>query len=606
MKKILNISLLASILLCGVGISFASDMIKEENILINDDRIFSLGNKYTSLISAMFEEETARLGLNGYHYEIGQRTSQKEVAKVKALNSLKATLENIKPSSLSVYAQADYYTLKELVNLKYFNTEIRKQFELDPMWYLEPIDTIYEMLIKDFIPDQERLGYALKRMEALPNVLRSAEENLTNPSDFIIQSAIDKVNLEISNLQGLKTLVLRIASDRITKSQLNQLSKNMETALKRYRNFLQKKLGNENQADFRLGSENYEYLFDEVYLSPTRYSRVEGLLEKNLNQAQKDLVKWMTPKVLVALPNDEKEQRTVKGKTPVYPKDYHLLAKNFKNAPDYNKVLNTYSEEVRKADEFFVTNKLFPTLSLPIVITSAPPTFRALPSKVNVFPPVALADKRIGDILVTMPKKLNLNKVEFNRDYNYGQLKFNSAEYITPGQALIYSVEPANLSLLCKLSDDMFYIHGWIKYAIDTAYENNFFDKEEDKLNYLWFNYKQAVYAVADYNLQTKYFDFDSALIYLKNAGIDEKEAKAYLNYLALRPFDAVSYIVGSQEFQRLRAKYKKQLKGDFNLATFHTKVLSVGRIPLIALEKTLEKAYAKKDIESYFNMTYF
>lgn len=229
-----------------------------------------------------------------------------------------------------------------------------------------------------------------------------------------------------------------------------------------------------------------------------------------------------------------------------------------------------------------------------------------MPSKVTVYPPVPLSDKQVGDILVSMPKKVNLNKADYASNYNYAKIKFNSSEYITPGQTLIYSVEPANISLLSKLSNDIFYIHGWVKYALDTANENNFFTSEEDQLNYLWFNYKKAVYAIVDYKLQTKAFDLESSLAYMKEAGINENEAKTYLDYLALRPFDAVSYIIGAQEFKRLRTKYKKQLKDEFDLLTFHTKILSVGRIPLIALEKTLEKTYEKKDIDSYFNITYF
>ena len=70
------------------------------------------------------------------------------------------------------------------------------------------------------------------------------------------------------------------------------------------------------------------------------------------------------------------------------------------------------------------------------------------------------------------------------------------------------------------------------------------------------------------------------------------QEAKIYLNYLALRPFEAVSYILGAQEFHRLKVKYQKQLGKKFDLLTFHTKVLSVGRVPLKSLEEVLEKTY--------------
>ena len=103
-----------------------------------------------------------------------------------------------------------------------------------------------------------------------------------------------------------------------------------------------------------------------------------------------------------------------------------------------------------------------------------------------------------------------------------------------------------------------------------------------------------------------KDLDYNSALAYITDAGIKEEEAKTYLNYLALNPFDAVSYIVGAQEFERLKTKYKKQLGKNFNLATFHTKILSLGRIPMIALENSLAKAYAKKEVDSYFSLTYF
>ncbi len=605
MKKTLNTFLLLGTFLFITNISFALTA-REENLLINDDQIFSLANKYTSIVNALFDEESTRLGLDVHYNDIPKRDMQNEVTKIKALNSLRASLDNIKPSSLSTYVQADYYTLRELVGLKYYNTEIRKQYETDPMWYLESIDVVYEILLKDFLPDHKRLDYAFKRLDAIPSILEDAEENLKNPSNLSLKTAIEKINLEVANMQSITTLVQRISNDKTTKKQANQLVKTVTTALNKYKAFLQKQLEGKDNQDFRIGSNNYEYLYQEVYMVPSKYAKLESTLFRNLEQAQKDLTKWIAPKVISSLTDEEKEERTNDGKINIYPKDYYLVYKEYKDTPEYDKILKTYSQEVKDADEFFVTNKLFPTLSLPLVITAAPPILRAMPFKVKVFPPVPLSDKVSGDILIILPKKLNLNKAEYTADYNYGKIKFNTAEYITPGQTLIYSVEHANLSLLCKLSDDIFYINGWIKYAIDTAYKNNFFSKQEDKLNYLWFNYKKAVYAVVDYQLQTKVLDFDTALEYIKNAGIEEKEAESYLNYLALRPFEAVSYIVGAEEFERLRNKYQKKYKNEFTLVDFHTKVLSVGRIPLIALEKTLEKAYAKKEVDSLFNLTYF
>ena len=598
MKKILFVFLVVTFL---IGLSISADAAKNDDLIINDNRIFDLGNKYTSLVSALYEEETARIGLDGYHYSIGKRDRQSEIKKSKAITSLLEAIYDVEPKNLSPYARADYYTLKELVGLKNFNSNIVNQFSLDPMWYLEPLDTIYEILLKDFLPDQDRLSYAMKRLEMMPEVLAQAEDNLTNPSELSLRVAIEKINAENENMQSFTALVKRIYNNKLSKEQIKQLSQRLTTALNKYKTFLQNKLKSGNFSDFRIGDENYEYLYEEVYSVPTRYGKVSNLLRKNLEEAEADLM--LTIQSMKEPPAEENEEE---AEQTVTPNDYYTLAAKYKNAPEYDKVLRTYSDEVKESDQFFVSKKLFPTISLPLVITPAPPVLRSMPSQVTVYPPVPLAEKQSGDILVSLPKKLNLNKKEFNLKYNYGKIKFNAAEFITPGQSLIYSVEPVNSSLLYKLSNDIFYIHGWMKYALDTAYQNGFFDYEEDKLNYHWFNYKKAVYALVDYELQTKNWDYNVALEFIKQSGIKEAEAQAELDYLALRPFDAVSYIIGAQEFNRLKNKYKKKQGKDFDILTFNTKVLSLGRIPLITLEDSLEKAYAKKEVDSLFNMTYF
>lgn len=605
MKKILNIFLLLCTFLAALNI--CSNAAKnEEDLLVNDDRIFALSNKYTSMLASLYREDAARLGVNVYDYEVNIRNTQNEISKVKALTSLIQSVDNIKPESLSLYAQADYYTLKELINLRYFNTKIKNQFELDPMWYLQSLDTIYEIAFKDFLSYQERFDYILKIIDTMPETLQRAEENLTNPSDLSLKLTVERLNLELANVQGLIGFILRISDGtKASKLQLNDSIRPLEKALNKYKTFLQGKLRDKKYVDFRLGDENYKYLFQKVYMMPN-YKKLASVLEKNFKNAQKTLMETISSKVIPELSEEQQKERFVKGVIKTFPKDYYILANKYKDAPKSDQVLQEYSKQITNADRFFVDNKIFPTLSLPINLAQAPQVFKNMPYQVTVYPPIPLVERQIADIFVMLPKKINSNKEEYALNYNYAKIKLNSAEFITPGKALIYSAEPVNISLAHNLSNDMFYINGWIKYALDTAYENDFFTTEEDKLNYIWFNYKKAVYALVDYKLQTKELDLDSALAYIKDAGIEESEAKNYLDYLALNPLDAVSYILGSQEFQRLRTKYKKQLGKEFDLLTFHTKVLSVGRIPIMALEKTLEKAYAKKDVDSYFSMTYF
>ncbi len=624
MKKMLGVFLLFAVFLSLGNLSTAGT--KEDNLLVNDDRVFALSNKYTSMLSALYEEEVAAIGMDLYNYDvsISKHNARNEGEKVKALDSLSKTLNDIRPNSLSAFAQADYYTLKELIGLKYFDIKNKNKLELDALWYLEPLNTVYEVLLKNTLPMQKRIDYSLRLLEIMPETLKEAQANIKNPADLNLKLAIEKIDLEIGAIPGLTELISKISEDKTIKNQFNQATKNLEKALLQYKTFLQNKLGDPNNGDFRIGKKDYEYLYKKVYML-SGYGSLKSTLKNNLDRAQKSLLEGIAQQVIASLNEEELDERFLNGQVAVYPQDYYLLYEQYKDAPENNKILNAYSDKIMATDQFFVDNKLFPTLSLPIVITPAPSLFKERPSKITVFPPIPLAQKPTGEILITVPQITKVSKVtgktgkknkttkiiqekdeKYYKDYNYGKIKFNTAEFITPGQLLIYSIEPANASLLYKLSNDIFYIHGWIKYALDTAYENGFFDKEEDELNYLWFNYKKAIYATVDYKLQTKELDFDSALDYIIEAGIKEEEAKTYLNYLALNPFEAVSYIVGAKEFERLQKKYKKKLGKDFDLVTFHTKVLSLGRIPMIGLEKSLAKAYAKKDVDSYFTLTYF
>lgn len=605
MKKLLNVFFLATTLIFAFAIPVLADL-QGEDLLVNDDRVFSLGNKYTALISSMYEDETAYLGLSGYHYTLSLHDAQSEINKLKSLEAFDKTLNQINPSSLSAYAKADFYTLKELVGLKLFNAKVKNQFETDPLCYLEPIYGVYRILFKNDLPLYERLSYAVKRLEMMPDVLKEAEQNLTNPPDLTLRLAIEKTKLEKQHISNIAALINKLAEDKVTKNQIKKIEPEVQKALASYEKFLTGKLKNKEYADFRVGEENYKYLYQNVYSLPLKYSKLESTLQKNLEKAKDALITFITPKVLESLTNEEKQKRTVKKKVQIYPSDYYLLAKQYTNAPEYDNVLKTYSTDVKKADAFLTQKKIFPTLSLPIKIINAPPILRASFAQVAIFPPVPLADKQNGDVLVTLPKKLDYDKTKFNQDYNYGIIKFNAAQFIMPGEMLIYSVEPVNLSLLHKLSSDIFYIHGWISYALNLANENNFFNKDEDKLNILWFNYTKAIYAMTDFLLQTKELDYTSSLAYINKAGIKKDEAEPYLDHLALNPLDAVSYIIGEQEFIRLKAKYKKKLGKNFNLQEFNTKILSIGRVPLISMEESLDKAYAKKEVDSFFKMTYF
>ena len=106
--------------------------------------------------------------------------------------------------------------------------------------------------------------------------------------------------------------------------------------------------------------------------------------------------------------------------------------------------------------------------------------------------------------------------------------------------------------------------------------------------------------------MQTKELNYTQTLDMLISGGINDEEANAQIDFLAINPLYAVSYIVGAKEFERLNEQYKKKLKEDYKQKVFNEKILSLGRVPLNVLAEGLEQAYKIKPVESFFNTTYF
>jgi len=604
MKKFLLFSiaaLCAAAMLAPAALYAEIDTDSETAGMVADQKIMELSNKYVAFASSFLPEEATRMGTLGYHNALNQRDTQSQISLRKSIIAFKDSLDRVDADVLSSQERVDYAILNSLINKKLFEIDIIQSATKDPLWYLQSVDSIYDILIKKFVSDPDRVRDGLKRLQALPDILKSAQQNLNNPSDIRLKLAAQKATDLYNSFDNITYMLNKISEDEYTKNQITKASADAKQAVKEYADFLNNMLMAKDYADFRLGKDNYENLLKNVYMQDMSVKKIGKTLEKEVEQSRKALLAALSPVVEATFSKEDKLERTnKKGIIEIAPTDYYQAQASFKR-PDTKDILDTYVKDFQASVKFFKAAKIFPEGASEVYISSSPLFLQNPTDPVVYIAPFPLLMKQKGDILVALPKTDDAAK-----NFTYTDIKISAAENINPGKDLMFAVMPEEGEVMAKVSADPFFVNGWVKYSLNLALKSGYFDTDEEKAAVAWYNYQKAIFAEADLKMQTKQFTYTQAIDYLIDSGINAKEAEANANYLAVHPLDGVAYIIGSKEFERLENKYKKDLGKKFDMAEYHKNVLKAGKIPLPLLDKAIENNYKHKDTIDAFNMAYF
>ena len=598
---------LALTLLIGlVTGGFAQVITEETKVLMADHKIMELGDKYLALLANLYPEEATRLGTGIYHDKLLQRDKQSQITRNKSIEALQRTLVNIDPDTLSVRRRMQYYTLLEQVNKKVFEEKIINQLTQDPLWYLESLDSVYDILEKKYTNNEDRLRDIIKRLEVLPQILQQGQDNLQNAPDLRMRLAAQKAQIAYSYFSEISDPLSEMAKAEQTKEKVRTVCAAAKESLKKYADFLKTTLEKKEYTDFRLGEEEYKKLLADVYFIDSSLAKHQKIVEAEIQATKQVLTDLLTPYLLDILSDDEKAQRTDElGNMTVLPYDYYLVRNaKFAQAPKVRELANVYIQNYQQAAQYFADREVFEVPQLPLSIKNNPQYLRQEYTPSSYLAPYPFASKKNSDLFLNVPSEND--KDIMSKIFTYSDIKIDVAQKLLPGIALSYNATMDEQQVITNISNDMFYLNGWSHYALNFAKEQGYFEDEADILNIAWINYKRALYALADIKMQTKELNYTQTLDMLISAGINDEEAGAQVDFLAINPAHALSYIIGAKEFERLNTRYQKKLKDKFNAMEFYKKILSLGRVPLNILAEGLEQSYREKPIESFFNTTYF
>ena len=439
-----------------------------------------------------------------------------------------------------------------------FDVRVLRSEESNPLIYIrECSDAIFSLLKKDYAPRAQRALAAAARMRAMPALLNTAKQNLTQPVRLYAQLAAESAR----SIDPLFKESLMTLADELPPAERTELVHSRDAALKAIHAFaddLEHRL--DGMPPFRpMGEENYNYLLRHVYLLPLDATQLATLAEVEL--ARYRGLEALLPDPAMANPDPSRSKEIPKNQE-AFLKAYEgreqdilrfLYDQNLITIPDY---IGRFS--IRQLPEAFKPTSPGGFMNPPGVYDTDNSGFYFIPTyspdSPNFYIRAAIEEPR--PIL--------------------------GHEGI-PGHFLQISIANHLSDEIRRHHDDNVFIEGWALYTEEMLLRRGFYppgSAAEGQI--LRLSRYRAARVGVDVNLHTGRWTFDQAVTYFMNAGgLDREAATGEAAGAASEPTQKMTYLTGKFQILRLLGRYRDHAGARFNLKQFHDDLLRNGSLPL-------------------------
>lgn len=148
-----------------------------------------------------------------------------------------------------------------------------------------------------------------------------------------------------------------------------------------------------------------------------------------------------------------------------------------------------------------------------------------------------------------------------------------------------------DLPLLRRIGGFNAYIEGWGLYCERLADEMGLYSDELSRLGMLSMDSLRAARLVVDTGLHAKGWSRQQAVDFMvENTPMPPIEISSEVDRYVAYPGQALSYMVGRLEIQRIRADARARLGENFDIRRFHDVMLSGGALPLSVLDAAVDE----------------
>jgi uncharacterized protein (DUF885 family) len=247
---------------------------------------------------------------------------------------------------------------------------------------------------------------------------------------------------------------------------------------------------------------------------------------------------------------------------------------------DSAEIVRTVTAALQRAEE--ARDGWFPRFDIPDCIIEEIDPVEAGNAPLAYYRPPAAGGLRPGAhcVLTTEPRQRYV--------YEYEALSFHES---TPGHHLqVASAQTlAGLPAFRRFLDAEVcgYVEGWGLYCERLADEMGLYTSDLQRLGMLSFDSLRACRLVVDTGMHHYGWSRSQAMDFMwRNTATTQANVRNEIDRYIGWPGQALAYMVGRREIQRLRAKAEHQLGTEFDIRAFHGVVLGNGAVPLGVLDQ--------------------
>jgi uncharacterized protein (DUF885 family) len=249
---------------------------------------------------------------------------------------------------------------------------------------------------------------------------------------------------------------------------------------------------------------------------------------------------------------------------------------------DPQQLLEAYRAAAKRVDPLLVNE--FPIWILPRV----PYGVRPIPASLAPDTYPAYSDPPAGDGSVAGYVSVNLYEPQSRPKYEIQVLTCHEGR---PGHQLQIPIamELRNLPDFRRFDYYSSYGEGWALYTETLCDQMGLYDNPYSRFGYLDYQMWRAVRLVVDTGIHSEGWTRAQAVRYFEdNSALTEQNINTEVDRYIAWPGQALSYMIGEIDIQRLRKKAEGELGSRFDIKAFHAAVLEHGALPLTILDQVV------------------
>ncbi len=504
-------------------------------------------------------------------------------------------LKAIDRASLSRPNQVDYALLKHALEASLWRAETLQEWAWNPLVYTELCGSaVYSLMARDFAPEPERLMHVADRLEQFPRLYEQIRETLQ-------PARVPRIHAEtaIKQNRGVLSILKNMVRPRLgllavaDRQRLLDAMKTASEAVETHQRWLETEMLPFAGGDFRIGAELYDKKLAFTLQSPLSRQAIRERAESELKRVRDEMY-GIAKKVY--------QQRYPYTRFPANPdKPYRqaliraALEMAYEDVPPADGIVAAAKESMKVTTAFIEEKDLITLPPDPLEIIIMPEFQRGVSLAYCDSPGVLDVGQKTFYAVAPLPKSWTQKQIDsFVREYNIRSIHDLTIHEAMPGHFVQLAHSNRYPGKLRAVLSSGVFIEGWAVYTEQMMANQGFLDNDPlMRMIALKWYLRGIANAILDQAVHTDGITRDQAMqLMMEDTFQEEREAAGKWVRAQLTSAQLSTYFVGYIEHVDLRRETEAAWGDDFQLKTYHDKVLSFGSPPVkFARALLLDKA---------------